>query len=224
MRAMRIAGARLWHWWPMLALLVCGSAAACPACSYPTVCHFPGFAPAQLDVGALLVILVAVIERPFLTRARIDRYALGLSLQASVLAMALVGFAGFVLFNVFWPMELTFLLLAAANVWAMGMVKLWWLRRRTVVDIQQKWIWFGVITSSICCVVLLPARLATQSILPTTLGMPREAIYPIVLTAAVAMLLAFILVPRPTAEGRGFEVIMPPASGAKATTIDPNDF
>ncbi|HZN02037.1 MAG TPA: hypothetical protein VFD06_00470 [Candidatus Polarisedimenticolia bacterium] len=121
----------------------------------PTLVTIPGFGLLALHVALTLSVLAALIERPFVTRAGVSRFALCASLQANFIT-TLVGLlctpiAFFVLafpalLLVWWPLA----------VWLSYRVECWWYRRSDpAVTLNRLPVLWGNLASNLVFFVLL---------------------------------------------------------------------
>jgi hypothetical protein len=127
----------------------------------------PGFAPAGPALGLPLSVLAAFLERPFYTRAGVERGALRLSLQANFLSLL----AGFVGIFVFAPVVMSpggaifgWLVPIAAvslSIWIEGSYL------RSAIGprrLDGLWVIFAnVFSAGLCIIVMVAARIVRES-------------------------------------------------------------
>lgn len=121
----------------------------------PTLVTIPGFGLLALHVAFTLSVLAAFIERPFVSRAGVSRFALCASLQANFITtlvgllctpVAILVLAYPALLLLWWP----------AAVWLSYRVECWWYRRSDpAVTLNRLPVLWGNLASNLVFFVLL---------------------------------------------------------------------
>jgi hypothetical protein len=127
----------------------------------------PGFAPAGPALGLPLSVLAAFLERPFYTRAGVERGALRLSLQANFLSL-LAGFVGIFFFAplVMSPGGAIFgwlvpLSAVSLSIWIEGSYLRSAIRPRRLAGV---WVIFAnVFSACMCIIVMVATRIVRES-------------------------------------------------------------
>lgn len=209
-----------------LVLGLTSTASACMGCSTHQLVCVPGLWLIGGQVGLVIAILAAFIERPYITRSIVEplplRHPISRSLQASLISTVLVGTAGIGYMGFAWagPVGLEILWLplsVAAATW----IERWWLQWRTGMQFRYGWLLLGNITSAMIVATLPFLQMAFGTDAPAYIRMIRPYQGTIAWTTLIAAAIVFTAavrwtrkdqpLPRREPEEHDFEVIPLPA-------------